>query len=152
VPALKETPEQFRAVLDVNLSGAYWMAQAVARAMSDGGAIVNVSSIAAIRSLGLPQAAYSASKAGLIGLTVDLAQQWTGRRGIRVNSVLPGLFETEMTSHWFIEKFDEQLPRIPAGRGGTAAELAATVLFLASDAASYITGQTLVVDGGRTLL
>jgi NAD(P)-dependent dehydrogenase (short-subunit alcohol dehydrogenase family) len=152
VPALRESPEEFQAVLDVNLSGPYWMAQSAARAMTAGGAIVNVSSIAAITSLGLPQAAYSASKAGLIGLTRDLAQQWTGRRGIRVNAVLPGIFETEMTSDWFAEKFDEQLPRIPAGRGGTPAELAATVLFLASDAASYITGQTLVVDGGRTIL
>jgi NAD(P)-dependent dehydrogenase (short-subunit alcohol dehydrogenase family) len=152
VPALRETPEQFQGVLDVNLNGPYWMAQAAARAMTQGGAIVNISSIAAIRSLGLPQAAYSASKAGLIGLTRDLAQQWTGRRGIRVNAVLPGIFETEMTSDWFAEKFDEQLPRIPAGRGGTPTELAATVLFLASDAASYVTGQTLVVDGGRTIL
>jgi NAD(P)-dependent dehydrogenase (short-subunit alcohol dehydrogenase family) len=152
VPALRETAEQFRAVLDVNLNGPYWMAQAAAGAMTDGGAIVNVSSIAAIRSLGLPQAAYSASKAGLLGLTRDLAQQWTGRRGIRVNAVLPGIFDTEMTSDWFSEKFAEQLPRIPAGRGGTLTEMAATVLFLASDAASYITGQMLVVDGGRTIM
>jgi NAD(P)-dependent dehydrogenase (short-subunit alcohol dehydrogenase family) len=152
VPALRESPQEFRSVLDVNLNGCYWMAQAAARAMTDGGTIVNVSSIAAIRSLGLPQAAYSASKAGLIGLTRDLAQQWTGRRGIRVNAVLPGFFETEMTSDWFADKFEEQLPRIPAGRGGNPTELAATVLFLASDASSYITGQTLVVDGGRTLL
>jgi NAD(P)-dependent dehydrogenase (short-subunit alcohol dehydrogenase family) len=151
VPALRETPEQFEALLAVNLNGCYWMAQAAARAMLDGGAIVNVSSIAAIRSVGLPQAAYTASKAGLIGLTRDLAQQWTGRRGIRLNAVLPGFFETEMTSDWFAEKFEEQLPRIPAGRGGDPRELAAAVLFLASDAASYITGQTLIVDGGRTL-
>jgi NAD(P)-dependent dehydrogenase (short-subunit alcohol dehydrogenase family) len=151
VPALRETPEEFEGLLAVNLNGCYWMAQAAARAMVDGGAIVNVSSIAAIRSVGLPQAAYAASKAGLIGLTRDLAAQWTGRRGIRVNAVLPGFFETEMTSDWFAEKFAEQLPRIPAGRGGDPRELAAAVLFLASDAASYITGQTLIVDGGRTL-
>jgi NAD(P)-dependent dehydrogenase (short-subunit alcohol dehydrogenase family) len=152
VPAVREPPEHFRSVIDVNLNGCYWMAQAAARAMTDGGAIVNVSSLAAIRSTGLPQAAYAASKAGLIGLTRDLAQQWTGRRGIRVNAVVPGMFETEMTSDWFAEKFHEQLPRIPAGRGGNPIELAATVLFLASDAASYITGQAVVVDGGRTLL
>jgi NAD(P)-dependent dehydrogenase (short-subunit alcohol dehydrogenase family) len=152
VPALRESPAEFRSVLETNLSGAYWMAQASARAMEPRGAIVNISSIAAIRSLGLPQAAYSASKAGLIGLTRDLAQQWTGRRQIRVNAILPGIFETEMTSAWFVEHFAEQLPRIPAGRGGTPRELAAAVLFLASDASAYVTGQTLVVDGGRTLL
>lgn len=152
VPAVREQPEHFRSVIDVNLNGCYWMAQAAARAMTGGGAIVNVSSLAAIRSTGLPQAAYAASKAGLIGLTRDLAQQWTGRRGIRVNAVVPGMFETEMTSEWFAEKFAEQLPRIPAGRGGELPELAATVLFLASDAASYITGQAVVVDGGRSLL
>jgi NAD(P)-dependent dehydrogenase (short-subunit alcohol dehydrogenase family) len=152
VPALRESPDEFRSVVAVNLNGPYWMAQAAARAMPDGGAIVNVSSIAALVSLGLPQAAYAASKAGLIGLTRDLAQQWTGRRGIRVNAVLPGFFETDMTSDWFAEKFEGQIPRIPAGRGGDPRELSAAVVFLASDAASYVTGQTLVVDGGRTIL
>jgi NAD(P)-dependent dehydrogenase (short-subunit alcohol dehydrogenase family) len=119
--------------------------------MADGGAIVNVSSIAAIQTLGLPQAAYSASKAALVGLTRDLAQQWTGRRGIRVNAVLPGFFATEMTDDWFAEKFEKQIPRVLVGRGGNVEELAAAVLFLASDASSYVTGQTLVVDGGRTI-
>jgi NAD(P)-dependent dehydrogenase (short-subunit alcohol dehydrogenase family) len=152
VPALRESPEEFRSVVDVNLNGAYWMAQAAAGAMDHGGAIVNISSIAATISLGLPQAAYSATKAGLLALTRDLAQQWTARRGIRVNAVLPGLFETDMTSDWFATKFDEQLPRIPAGRAGDPRELAAAVLFLASDASAYVTGQTLVVDGGRTIM
>ncbi len=151
VPALRETPEEFRAVMDVNINGCYWMAQSAARAMTDGGAIVNVSSIAAIQTLGLPQAAYSASKAALVGLTRDLAQQWTGRRGIRVNAVLPGFFATEMTDDWFAEKFEKQIPRVLVGRGGHVDELAAAVLFLASDAGSYVTGQTLVVDGGRTI-
>jgi NAD(P)-dependent dehydrogenase (short-subunit alcohol dehydrogenase family) len=152
VPALHESPEDFQAVMAVNLNGCYWMAQAAARAMTDGGSIVNVSSITAIRSLGLPQAAYSASKGGLISLTRDLAQQWTPRRGIRVNAVLPGLFETDMTGDYFAEKIGDQLPRILAGRGGHTDELAAAVLFLASDAASYVTGEALVVDGGRTVL
>jgi len=151
VPALKETPEEFRAVMDVNINGCFWMAQSAARAMADGGAIVNVSSIAAIQTLGLPQAAYSASKAALVGLTRDLAQQWTGRRGIRVNAVLPGFFATEMTDDWFAEKFEKQIPRVLVGRGGHVEELATAVLFLASDAGSYVTGQTLVVDGGRTI-
>jgi NAD(P)-dependent dehydrogenase (short-subunit alcohol dehydrogenase family) len=151
-PALRESPEEFRAVIDVNLHGAFWMAQAAARAMEHGGSIVNVSSIAAWLSVGMPQAAYMASKAGLIGLTRDLAQQWTGRRGIRVNAIAPGIFKTEMTAHFFDELLEAQRPRIPAGRPGDPHELAAAVVFLASDASSYITGETLVVDGGRTLL
>jgi NAD(P)-dependent dehydrogenase (short-subunit alcohol dehydrogenase family) len=152
VPALRESPQHFEQILSVNLNGSYWMAQAAARAMTAGGAIANISSITALRSVGLPQASYSASKAGLIGLTRDLAQQWTGRQGIRVNALLPGFFETEMTAAWFRDRFADHLPLIPAGRGGRTDELAAAALFLCSDAASYITGQTLVVDGGRTLL
>ncbi len=152
VPALREAPEDFQAVMDVNLNGCYWMAQAAARAMTEGGSIVNIASIAAIRSLGLPQAAYTASKAGLVALTRDLAQQWTGRRGIRVNAVLPGLFETEMTGDFFETKMASQLPLVPMGRGGRPDELASAIIFLASDAASYVTGAALVVDGGRTVL
>ena len=94
VPALKETPEQFRGVVELNLNGCYWMAQACARVMRPGSSIVNISSVIGITTAGLPQAAYSASKAGLIGLTRDLAQQWTGRKGIRVNAIAPGFFES----------------------------------------------------------
>jgi NAD(P)-dependent dehydrogenase (short-subunit alcohol dehydrogenase family) len=150
-PALRESPDQFRAVVDVNLNGTFWMAQAAAKAMQPGSAIVNVSSIMAWWSVGAPQASYMASKAGIIGMTRDLAQQWTGRRGIRVNAIAPGLFETEMTGHFWDELLEAERPRLPAGRGGDPAELAAAVVFLASDAASYITGETLVVDGGRTV-
>jgi NAD(P)-dependent dehydrogenase (short-subunit alcohol dehydrogenase family) len=150
--ALKETPDEFRAVTDVNIHGTFWMAQAAARAMEHGGAIVNITSIMASLSVGAPQASYMASKAGIIGMTRDLAQQWTGRRGIRVNAVAPGFFETELTAHFFDELLDAQLARVPMGRPGDPSEVASAVVFLASDAASYITGETLVVDGGRTIL
>ncbi len=152
-PALKESPDEFRAVTEVNLHGSFWMAQAAARAMERGGSIINVTSIMAFLSVGMPQASYMASKAALIGLTRDLAQQWSGRHSIRVNAVAPGIFEeTEMTEHFFEKLFKEQGPRIPMGRPGHASELAAAVLFLASDASSYVTGETLIVDGGRMLL
>jgi NAD(P)-dependent dehydrogenase (short-subunit alcohol dehydrogenase family) len=151
VPALKETPEQFRSVIDVNLNGAYWTAQAAAAAMTDGGSIINISSVLGITTAGLPQAAYAASKAGLDGLTRDLAQQWTGRRGIRVNSVAPGFFASEMTEQYADGYLAKQQERILAGRTGDPRELAATVVFLAGPGAGYITGQTIVVDGGLTI-
>jgi NAD(P)-dependent dehydrogenase (short-subunit alcohol dehydrogenase family) len=151
VPATRETPEQFRSVIDVNLHGCYWMAQACGRVMQPGSSIINVSSVLGLTTAGLPQAAYAASKAGLIGLTRDLAQQWTGRKGIRVNAIAPGFFESEMTDQYPEGYLDAMRPRIPADRRGDPAELAATVVFLASDAAGYITGQTLAVDGGMTI-
>jgi NAD(P)-dependent dehydrogenase (short-subunit alcohol dehydrogenase family) len=108
VPATRETPEQFRGVIDVNLNGCYWMAQACGR-------------------------------------------QWTGRKGIRVNAIAPGFFDSEMTEQYPPGYLDQMGARIPSGRKGDPAELAATVVFLASDAAGYITGQTLAVDGGMTI-
>jgi NAD(P)-dependent dehydrogenase (short-subunit alcohol dehydrogenase family) len=151
VPALKETPEQFRSVLDVNLSGSYWMAQAAARVMRPGSSIVNISSVLGVTTAGLPQAAYTASKAGLIGLTRDLAQQWTGRQGIRVNALAPGFFRSEMTDEYRPGYIETQLTRVLDGRFGEPAELTAALLFLASDAGSFVTGQTLVVDGGFSI-
>jgi NAD(P)-dependent dehydrogenase (short-subunit alcohol dehydrogenase family) len=151
-PALKEAPDDFKKVLEVNVYGSFWMSQAAARVMKEGSSIVNITSIMAWLSVGMPQASYMASKAGLIGMTRDLAQQWTGRRGIRVNAVAPGFFETEMTGHFFDDLLKAQLSLVPAGRPGDPSEVASAVLFLASDAASYITGETLVVDGGRTVL
>ena len=150
-PATRETPEQFRQVIDVNLNGCYWMAQACGRVMEPGSSIINISSVLGLTTAGLPQAAYSASKAALIGLTRDLAQQWTGRKGIRVNALAPGFFVSEMTDTYPDGYLDQQLARIPAGRKGEAQELAATAVFLASPAAGYITGQTLPVDGGLTI-
>ena len=151
VPATRESPEQFRQVVDINLNGCYWMAQACGRVMQPGSSIINISSVLGITTAGLPQAAYAASKAGLLGLTRDLAQQWTGRKGIRVNAIAPGFFESEMTDQYPAGYLDAQLPRIPVGRKGDPEELAAAVVFLASAAGGYVTGQTLVVDGGITI-
>lgn len=151
VPATYETPEQFRSVIDVNLNGCYWMAQACGRVMQPGSSIINISSVLGITTGGLPQAAYSASKAGLNGLTRDLAQQWMERKGIRVNSIAPGFFKSEMTDTYPDGYLDLAMMRVPARRKGDPAELAATVVFLASPAAGYITGQTLPVDGGLTI-
>jgi NAD(P)-dependent dehydrogenase (short-subunit alcohol dehydrogenase family) len=151
VPATREQPEQFRQVIDVNLNGCYWMAQACGRVMQPGSSIINISSVLGLTTAGLPQAAYASSKAGLIGLTRDLAQQWTGRKGIRVNAIAPGFFESEMTEQYPDGYLELQQARIPAGRQGDPRELAATAVFLASAAAGYITGQTLPVDGGMTI-
>ena len=151
VPATRETPEEFRAVIDVNLNGCYWMAQACGRVMQPGSSIVNISSVLGLTTAELPQAAYASSKAGLIGLTRDLAQQWTGRKGIRVNAIAPGFFASEMTEQYPPGYLESQQRRIPAGRAGDPAELAAAVVFLASEAGGYVTGQTLAVDGGLTI-
>jgi NAD(P)-dependent dehydrogenase (short-subunit alcohol dehydrogenase family) len=151
VPALHESPDQFRAVLDVNLMGAYWTAQAAAAAMTSGGSIVNVSSIIGLTSAGLPQAAYATSKAGLLGLTRDLAAQWSGRRSVRVNALAPGFFESDMTDLCPPGYLESLAARTPLGRIGQPEEIASVVVFLLSDASSFMTGATVVVDGGLTI-
>jgi NAD(P)-dependent dehydrogenase (short-subunit alcohol dehydrogenase family) len=151
VPATRETTDQFRSVIDVNLNGCYWMAQACGRVMKPGSSIVNISSVLGITTAGLPQAAYAASKAGLIGLTRDLAQQWTPRKGIRVNALAPGFFASEMTDQYPDGYLDAMAPRLLSGRKGDVEELAAALIFLASEAGGYVTGQTLAVDGGLTI-
>jgi NAD(P)-dependent dehydrogenase (short-subunit alcohol dehydrogenase family) len=149
VPALRETPEEFRDVIEVNLLGAYWMAQACARVMAPGSSIVNVASILGLVKSWAPQAAYAASKAGLIGLTRDLANQWSGRKGIRVNALAPGYFASEMTDQIPADMVEGFLTaHSPLGRIGQQVELDAALVFLASPASSYITGVTLPVDGG----
>jgi NAD(P)-dependent dehydrogenase (short-subunit alcohol dehydrogenase family) len=149
VPASRESPTDFRRVIEVNLMGAYWMAQAAARAMRPGSSIINISSVLGLTTAALPQAAYASSKSGLIGLTRDLAQQWSGRKGIRVNAIAPGFFPTEMTEQYQPGYLEEQVARrVPLGRAGTLDECAHAVIFLASDAASYVTGIVLPVDGG----
>jgi NAD(P)-dependent dehydrogenase (short-subunit alcohol dehydrogenase family) len=154
VPALREQLDDFRSVVDVNLIAPFALSVLVAQHMrrSGGGRIINVASIAGLRALfRIPEASYTASKAGLINLTRELASQW-GRYGIRVNAVAPGQFASEMTQELFT---NGDLPewvreRIPLGRAGRAGELDGAVLFLLHPSSSYITGQTLVVDGGLT--
>jgi len=150
VPAIREHPDDFRRVIDVNLNGAYWMAQACGRVMQPGSSIVNVSSVLGLVNTVAPQAAYAASKAGLIGLTRDLSQQWAGRRGIRVNAVAPGYFATEMTAEIPGDMLTAIVRSSPMARIGEQHELSTAIVFLASPASSYITGSTLAVDGGMT--
>lgn len=148
VPASRETPQQFSDVIETNLNGSFFMAQACAHHMKNGGSIVNIGSVLGSTTAELPQAAYAASKAGIIGLTRDLAQQWTGRKGIRVNALAPGFFASEMTDQHQEGYLARMLKRVPTGRKGETDELVAAAIFLASDAASYVTGVLLPVDGG----
>jgi NAD(P)-dependent dehydrogenase (short-subunit alcohol dehydrogenase family) len=155
VPALDETPERFTAVLSTNLIAPFAIARRAAHAMIEsgrGGSIINVASIAGLVAVGqIPEAGYAASKGGLINLTRELATQWA-RRGVRVNALCPGFFETELTASLFgSERGVEWLRRhTPMGRGGKDGELDGALLFLAGDASSFVTGQAIVVDGGWT--
>jgi len=150
-PCEDDPPEHFLSVIDVNLNGSYWMAQACGRIMRPGSSVINISSVMAVTTAKMPAAAYSASKAAILGLTRDLAAQW-GPRGIRVNALLPGVFPSEATAH-YSENYKRKIIdlRIPLGRIGDPSDIAATAVFLASDAASYITGVSLPVDGGLLL-
>ncbi|MGQ0623564.1 MAG: SDR family NAD(P)-dependent oxidoreductase [Sporichthyaceae bacterium] len=152
IPASKETPDSFRSVIDVNLNGAFWMAQECSRVMTPGSSIVNVASILGLIAPRYPQASYAASKAGLIGLTRDLAQQWSARKGIRVNALCPGYFRTEMNDHAAEQQSALIASESMLGRWGEQRELDTALLFLASPASAYVTGTTLVVDGGMSAL
>jgi 3-oxoacyl-[acyl-carrier protein] reductase len=135
-------------LIDVNLKSAFYLSAAVAKPMMKqrGGSIVFVSSIVGLA--GNPgQSAYAATKAGLLGLAKSLAKE-LGSRNIRVNAVAPGLIETAMTAEMPGAAREHYLNTIALGRAGTPEDVAPVVTFLASDAARYVTGQTLVVDGG----
>jgi len=156
VPAEHETLAEFESVLRLNLLAPFGLAQAAARQMissGKGGTIVNVASILGLVALGkaMPQAAYTSSKAGLVNLTRELAAQWA-QYGIRVNALCPGFFESEMTADLFEAQSGQQWleRRTLLSRGGREGELDAAMLLLASGASSYMTGQTLIVDGGWT--
>jgi 3-oxoacyl-[acyl-carrier protein] reductase len=135
-------------LIDVNLKSAFYLSAAVAKPMikQRGGAIVFVSSIVGLA--GNPgQSAYAATKAGLLGLAKSLAKE-LGSRNVRVNAVAPGLIETAMTSEMPAAAREHYMNTIALGRAGTPEDVAPVVTFLASDAARYVTGQTVVVDGG----
>lgn len=152
-PALRETVEDFKRVIDTNLVAPFAMAKAVATAMREtgGGSIVNVASVVGLKALQpLPEASYAASKAGLIGMTRELATQW-GRYNIRVNAVAPGAFSSEMTSdvfeaHGTLGGFVRG--RVPLAREGYAGEIDPVVNMLLHPSSSYVTGQVIAVDGG----
>jgi 3-oxoacyl-[acyl-carrier protein] reductase len=136
--------------VDINLKGALYLSWACARFMlhQNGGSIVNISSVNAIRGhAGV--AVYSATKAALDGLARSLARE-LGSRNIRVNSVAPGYFESDMVSQFSPEARDRIVRRTPLGRLGTVDDIVGVVMFLLSAQASFITGQTIVVDGGIT--
>ena len=145
---LRMTPEQWSEVIDTNLSGLYRVTRPVLRGMlrARWGRVVNVSSVVA-RSGNPGQTNYAASKAGVEGFTRSLAQE-VASRGITVNAVAPGYIATDMTAELTDSQADDLLGRIPLGRMGTASDVAEAVAFLVSDAAAYITGETLHVNGG----
>jgi len=145
---MKLSEDDWRQVIDTNLAGAFFTCRAVARPMLKRrrGAIVNMSSVVGVH--GNPgQTNYAASKAGLIGLTKALAKE-LGGRGIRVNAIAPGYIETELTDALPEEARAEILRSTPLRRLGRPADVAAAVRFLASDAAAFVTGDVLAVDGG----
>ena len=156
--ALDQDVTEFRRELEVNLVAPFELAQLVARsivAQGGRGSIVNIVSIWALVGVGqIPDAGYAASKGGLVSLTRELAAQWA-RRGVRVNALAPGWFPSEMTDgRMFGDERSEawMARRTPMGRGGEEHELDGALLFLASDASSFVTGTVLAVDGGWTAI
>lgn len=145
---MRMKPEEWSAVLDTNVGGIYRLCRRVLRPMMKArkGRIVNVSSVIA-RMGNAGQSNYAASKAAIEGFTRALAQE-VGSRGITVNAVAPGFIETEMTDGIEEAQREQLLARVPLGRLGSPEEIAGVVLFLASDAAAYVTGETLHVNGG----
>src|SRR5437660_8545002 len=150
-PAENMPLERWQQVLETNITGTFLMSQYVGRHMLERqqGAIVNVASIAGLGGFQLNTVGYNASKAAIVNLTRSLALEWV-TSGVRVNSIAPGIFHTRMTDAVLQRAEPTIADSMPMKRIGRSGELAPTVLFLASDAASYITGQVIAVDGGKT--
>ena len=151
----EDTPlEGWQKVVDVNLTGVFLFSQAAGREMIDagGGTIVNIASVAGLRS-GPPEImntiAYNATKGGVIAFTRDLAGKWA-QHGIRVNAIAPGWFPSDMANFVLDQHGDEIKRHIPLGRFGGPEDLKGAAIFLASEASAYVTAQTLVVDGGQS--
>lgn len=156
-PAEDESVETFRQIIDVNLTSVFNLSRLAGKYAIESDrpfAIVNIASILGLVASGqIPQASYAASKAGVVNLTRELAAQWA-RKGIRVNAIAPGWFPSEMTGDMLEggTGLDWVNKRTPMGRPGRLSELDGALIYLLSDASSYTTGQTLVVDGGWTLI
>jgi NAD(P)-dependent dehydrogenase (short-subunit alcohol dehydrogenase family) len=154
-PAEDVPLDRWQSVLATNLTGAFLMCQAAGRKMiaQGSGAILNVASVAGLIAMpdGLDAAAYSASKGGLLALTRELAAKWA-RHGVRVNAIAPGFFPSRMSEKVLERIGPEVESHIPMRRIGRPGELKGVAVFLASPASSYITGQTIVVDGGATVV
>lgn len=153
-PAEDVPIERWRQVIEVDLTGAFLFAQRAGREMlkRDGGSIINVASVAGLKGSmenGQHISGYVAAKGGLIALTRELGAKWA-KRGVRVNAIAPGFFPSRMTEK-VLEAAQSQIEAaVPMGRVGREGELKGVAVFLASEASSYITGQTIVVDGGST--
>ena len=146
--------DKWQKVIDTNLTGAFLFSQAAGREMlkKQYGRIINIASIAGLHASvnGAHYAGYAASKAGLMGLTRELAASW-GRNNIRVNAIAPGFFHSRLADPAIVREEPHIKATSPIPRVGDAGELKGVAVFLASDASNYITGQTIVVDGGRTI-